>query len=67
VKTENLSACVTVDCKACGNSGSAVLPVLPSCLNNMSISAIIQSNNSFYKTRNKTLHVTIRLSGVVLK
>jgi hypothetical protein len=33
VKTENCSACATVNCKVCGNKGSAVLPVVPSCVN----------------------------------
>jgi hypothetical protein len=32
MKTENRSACVTVNCKVCGNSDSAVLPVVPSCV-----------------------------------
>jgi hypothetical protein len=46
VKTENPSACATVNCKVRGDSGSAVLPVVPSCVNNVSINPVIQ-----YKTR----------------
>jgi hypothetical protein len=41
VKTENRSACVTVNCIKCGNSDTAVLPVIPSCVNKVSINPII--------------------------
>jgi hypothetical protein len=30
VKTENPSACVIWNCNACGNSGSDIVPVVPS-------------------------------------
>jgi hypothetical protein len=43
VKTENPSACIMVNCMKCGNSGSALLPVVPSCVNKVSINPIIQS------------------------
>jgi hypothetical protein len=43
VKTENPSSCVTVNCKVYGDSGSAVLPVVPSCANKVSINPNIQS------------------------
>jgi hypothetical protein len=42
VKTEKPSACATVNCIV-WNSGSAVLPVVPSCMNKVSINPIIQS------------------------
>jgi hypothetical protein len=48
VKTENPSACVTVKYNVCGNSGSAVLPVVSSCVNKASINPI---QNLFYKSR----------------
>jgi hypothetical protein len=32
VETENPSACVMLNCKVCGDSDSAVLPVVPSCV-----------------------------------
>jgi hypothetical protein len=43
VKTENTSTCVTVNCKVRGNSDSAVIPVVPSCVNKLSIISIIQA------------------------
>jgi hypothetical protein len=42
VKTENPSACVTVNCEVCGNSDSAVLPIVQSCVNKVQK---IQSSN----------------------
>jgi hypothetical protein len=39
VKTENPSACVTVNCRAC----SAALPVVVSCVYKVSINPVIQS------------------------
>jgi hypothetical protein len=42
----------------CGNSGSAVLPVAPSCVNKVSINPIIQSRTSV-KSHEQPLHVTI--------
>jgi hypothetical protein len=43
VKTEKPNACVTVNCKVCGNSGSAVLSVVPSCVYKVSMNTIITS------------------------
>jgi hypothetical protein len=43
MKTVNPGACVTVKCKMCGNSDSAVSPVVPSAVNKVSINPIIQS------------------------
>jgi hypothetical protein len=42
-KTENPSACVTVNCKVCGNSSSAVLPVVPSRVYRVPVNPIIHS------------------------
>jgi hypothetical protein len=46
VKTENASACVKVNSKVGGNSGSSVLPVVPSCVNKVSIHPINQSKQT---------------------
>jgi hypothetical protein len=57
VKPENACACVTVKSKVFENSGSAVLPVVPSCAYEVLINTIIE-----YKTRlisHAPLHVTI--------
>jgi hypothetical protein len=40
--TESPCARVTVNCKVCGNSGSAVLPVVSSCVCKVSVNPIIQ-------------------------
>jgi hypothetical protein len=55
VKTEKPSACVTAQI-----SDSAVLPVVPSCVNKMSKNPVIQSRIRFRVSHAKTLmHVTI--------
>jgi hypothetical protein len=53
VKTENPSACLMVNCIKCGNSGSAVLPVVPSCVNKVSIISIIQSKTPSIVTNSR--------------
>jgi hypothetical protein len=50
VKTKNPSACVTVNCKVCKISDSAVLPVVPSLVNKISVNPIIQSKNRHAQT-----------------
>jgi hypothetical protein len=62
MKTGNPSACVTVNCKVCGNSGSAVLPVVPSCVNQVSINPIIQSKTPSIVTLTRdSMYVCIKL------
>jgi hypothetical protein len=55
-KTENPSAHVMVNCNVCGNSGSILLPVVPSC-------ECIRCNKSNHPVQNpsyqSSLHVTI--------
>jgi hypothetical protein len=58
VKTENHSACVMMNCKVCRNSGNAVLPVAPSCVNKGSINPIIQSRTRLI-SYTAPIHVTI--------
>jgi hypothetical protein len=56
VKTGNRSACATVQSAKCGNSDSAVLPVVPSGVYKVSINLIIQSktpSNSHTTTLNR--------------
>jgi hypothetical protein len=43
VKTEKPSACVTVKCEMCRSEIALLLPVVPSCVNKVSINPIIQS------------------------
>jgi hypothetical protein len=47
VKTENPSVCVMANCKVSGNSGSTVLPVVPSCVNKVSINPIPNPNSVY--------------------
>jgi hypothetical protein len=51
VKTEDPSACVTVNCKACGNSGSAIIACSPE----LNVWCVNESNhqiqNPSYKSR----------------
>jgi hypothetical protein len=43
VKRGNSSACANVNCNVCGNNDSAVLPVVPNAVYNVSINPVIQS------------------------
>jgi hypothetical protein len=52
VKTENPSMCATVNCKVC----SAVLPVVPSCVNKVSINPISQSKTRLISHTQQPLH-----------
>jgi hypothetical protein len=55
--------CVTVNCKVSGNSGSAVLPVVPSCVNKVSINPIIQSKTPSIVTPTRdSIHMLHRSS-----
>jgi hypothetical protein len=50
VKIENPNVCVTVNCKVCGNSNSAVLPVVPSSVYKVLINPIQNPSINHTKT-----------------
>jgi hypothetical protein len=62
VKTENPNACVIMKCKGCRSVVALELPVAQSCVNEVSISPIIQSKPRLIKS---SLHVTIRIKRLV--
>jgi hypothetical protein len=63
VKTENPSACVTVNCKVCRIAIALQLPVVPSCVNKVSINAISQSRTHLISHAH-LVHVTIFWSAI---
>jgi hypothetical protein len=59
VKTENPSACAKINRKVCRSAMAAVLPVVPSSVDKVSINPIIQSIT--HKSHNKPLQVELFL------
>jgi hypothetical protein len=60
-KTENPGECVTVNGKVCSLSDDAVLPVVPNCVNKVSINPIIQSK-AWFLHHAQPLYVTLQSS-----
>jgi hypothetical protein len=59
VKTENRSVCAALNCKVCRSAIALYLPVVPCCVNKVSINPIIQSKTRFTSHAQSPLHMTM--------